>query len=367
VDAMKKGASGYLTKPFDYNDLLQQIDTCLEKKRQHREIRDLKDSVKDRYGFEHIVADSMVMETVLQQVRQAAETDSIVHIEGESGTGKELIAKSLHVASARRDGPFIGINCAAIPDSLIESELFGYEKGAFTGAIRSKKGFFAQAEKGSFFLDEISEMPLTMQSKLLRVLEERECYPLGASRPVKIDTRIIVASNKNLAEDVEKGNFRKDLYYRIHVIPLILPPLRERKEEIPVLAQHFFEKLCRTMNRRIRGISQAALQKMMLHDWPGNVRELENTMEYAVAMTTRDMITEDVVLQDQSSLLSSDATLKPLKKAKHDFEKNYITDLITITRGNVSQAAKLAGKYRADFYDLLRKYHLKPDDFREKE
>jgi two-component system response regulator GlrR len=367
VDAMKKGASSYITKPFDYNDLLRQIDTCLGKKRLCREIKDLKDNAKDRYSFEDIVVDSMVMKKVLKQVRQAAKTDSIVHIEGESGTGKELIAKALHAASHRRNGPFVGINCAAIPGNLIESELFGYEKGAFTGAVRSNKGFFAQAEKGSFFLDEISEMSLTMQSKLLRVLEERECYPLGSSRPVKLDTRIIVASNKNLADEVEKGNFRKDLYYRIHVIPLVLPPLRERKEEIPVLAQHFFEKLCQTMNRRIKGISQAALQKMMLHDWPGNVRELENTIEYAVAMTTRDVITEDLVLQDQLSVaLATANTLKPLKKAKHEFEKNYITELIAITRGNVSQAAKLAGKYRADFYDLLRKYHLKPDDFRGK-
>lgn len=364
VDAMKRGASGYLTKPFDYNELQEQIDICLKKNRLFKEIKVLRDKVKDRYGFENIIVNSEAMKAVLEQVRQAAETDSVVHIEGESGTGKELIAKSLHVASARREGPFVAINCAAIPENLIESELFGYERGAFTGAVRSKKGFFVQAEKGTFFLDEISEMPLTMQSKLLRVLEERECYPLGGSKAVKIDTRIIVASNKNLMAEVENGNFRKDLYYRIHVIPIVLPPLRERKEEIPILAEHFLKKFCREMQKDIQGIAQNAIRKMMMYDWPGNVREMENTIEYAVAMATKDVITEELVLQAQ---LPAGETLKPLKAAKDDFEKNYVMQLISLTKGNVSQAAKLAGKYRADFYDLLRKYNLKPNDFREKE
>lgn len=363
VDAMKKGSYSYLTKPFDYKELLEQIDKCLEKSRVLKEIKFLRTMAKEKYGFENVVGRSEKMKKVLEQVRQAAETDAVVHIEGESGTGKEVIAKTLHVASARRDGPFVAINCAAIPENLIESELFGYERGAFTGAVRSKKGFFAQADKGTFFLDEISEMSLTMQSKLLRVLEEREFYALGGSKIFKVDARIVVASNKDLAEEVEKGNFRKDLYYRIHVIPINIPPLRERKEDIPQLAEHFLKKFSQDMNKEIKGISQAAMQKMLMYSWPGNVRELENTMEYAAAMATKDVISEDLVLQAQPS---EENSLKPLKDAKDDFEKNYIIQLIELTKGNVSQAAKLAGKYRADFYELLRKYNLKAADFREK-
>ncbi len=362
VEAMKKGAYGYLTKPFDYNDLLVEIKDCIGKSKLSQEIKTLKNMVKERYGFKHIVYKSEKMKRVLEQVTHAGEVDSNVHIEGESGTGKELIAKTLHVASSRRDGPFVAINCAAIPENLLESELFGFERGAFTGAARGRKGLFALAHKGSFFLDEISEMPLSMQVKLLRVLEEREFYPLGGDKPIKVDVRIIVASNKNLEEEVEKGNFRKDLYYRIHVIPIKLPPLRERKEEIPLLARYFLKKISKKMNKKINALSPSVLQKLILYSWPGNVRELENTIECAIAMTTQNVITEDLVLQPQES---EPGQLIPLKSAKEDFEKNYLIQLIELTQGNVSQAAKLAGKYRADLYELLKKHDLNPADFRE--
>ncbi len=362
VEAMKKGAYGYLTKPFDYNDLLVEIKDCIGKSKLSQEIKTLKNMVKEKYGFKHIVYKSEKMKRVLEQVAHAGEVDSNVHIEGESGTGKELIAKTLHVASSRRDNPFVAINCAAIPENLLESELFGFERGAFTGAARGRKGLFAHAHKGSFFLDEISEMPLSMQVKLLRVLEEREFYPLGGDKPIKVDVRIIVASNKNLEEEVSKGNFRKDLYYRIHVIPIKLPPLRERKEEIPLLARYFLKKISKNMNKKITALSPSVLQKFILYSWPGNVRELENTIECAVAMTTQDVITEDLVLQPQES---ESGQLIPLKSAKEDFEKNYLIQLIELTQGNVSQAAKLAGKYRADLYELLKKHDLNPADFRE--
>jgi two-component system response regulator GlrR len=362
VEAMKKGAYGYLTKPFDYNDLLVEINDCMGKSRLSKEIKTLKNMVKEKYGFKHIVYKSEKMKRVLEQVTQAGEVDSNVHIEGESGTGKELIAKTLHVASSRKDGPFVAINCAAIPENLLESELFGYERGAFTGAARGRKGLFALAHKGSIFLDEISEMPLSMQVKLLRVLEEREFYPLGGEKSIKVDVRIIVASNRILEEEVSKGNFRKDLYYRIHVIPIKLPPLRERTEEIPHLARYFLKKISKRMNKKIKGLSPSVLQKLLLHPWPGNVRELENTIEFAVAMTTKDTITEDLVLQPQET---DSGPLIPLKSAKEDFEKNYLIQLIELTHGNVSQAAKLAGKYRADLYELLKKHDLNPADFRE--
>ena len=362
VEAMKKGAYSYLTKPFDDHELLLQINKCLEKTKLAREVKTLKNLVKERYGFENIVGKSGKMKKVIEQVAQAAKTDSIVDIEGESGTGKELIAKTLHVASDRKDGPFIAINCAAIPENLIESELFGYMKGAFTGAVRNKKGFFAQAQNGTLFLDEISEMQFSMQVKLLRVLEEREFFPLGSEKIEKVNTRIIVASNKNLEQEVRDGNFREDLYYRIHVIPIKLPTLKERKESIPLLAKHFLKKYSERTNKTgIKGFSKSSMQKLLKYEWPGNVRELENTIECAVALSTNDVITDDLILQTRKIKINR---LKPLKDAKEDFEKNYIVQLFEFTQGNVSNAAKLAGKYRADLYDLLKKYNLSPSDFR---
>lgn len=363
VEAMKKGASNYLTKPFDHQELLLQMDSALEKRRLSREVDTLRTICSNKFGFDNIIGNSAPMKRVLEQVAQAAETDSNVHIEGESGTGKELIAKSLHLASTRKKGPFVAINCAAIPETLLESELFGYKKGAFSGAFGDKKGLFTQAHNGSFFMDEISEMPLTMQSKLLRVLEEREFYPLGGNQTVKVDARIITASNKDLEAQVVQKLFREDLYYRIHVIQVKLPPLRERKEDIPLLARHFLKKCSLEMNKPMNGFNASALQKLLEHSWPGNVRELENAIESAVALALGEEIAEDLLLPKYDL---QTASIKPLKKAKDDFLKNYLVQLIEFTGGNVSQAAKLAGKYRADLYELLKKYKLDPASFRDK-
>ena len=363
VNAMKKGAYGYLTKPFEGHELLLQIDNCLEKKRLSREVKSLRQLVKKKYGFDNIIGKSEKMQKVFEQVTLAAETDSNVYIEGRSGTGKELIAKTLHVASNRKDGPFIAVNCAAIPDTLMESELFGYEKGAFTGANKDKKGLFAEASGGTFFLDEISEMSLSMQAKILRALEEKEFYPVGSRQTIKVDARIIAASNKNLEKEVEKGRFREDLFYRIHVIPIKLPPLQERKEDIPILSRHFLQKFSKEMGKDINGFSINAMQKLISYPWPGNIRELENTIECAVAMTKRNIITQDFILQSQES---NPEGLISFKDAKENFEKNYLIQLFELTRGNVSKAAKLAGKYRADVYELVKKYNLKLTDFRNK-
>lgn len=361
VEAMKRGAYGYLTKPFDNHELVMQINKCLEKNKLSTEAKALKNIVKKKFGFDDIIGRSEKMKKVLEEVVLAAETDSFVYIEGKSGTGKELIAKSLHLASSRRKAPFVAINCAAIPENLLESELFGHEKGSFTGAIRSKKGLLEQADKGTFFLDEISEMPLSMQAKLLRVLEEKEFYPLGGTKTIRINCKFIAASNKKLKEKIEKGEFREDLFYRIHVIPIKLPSLCERKEDIPVLAKHFLEKYAKTMKKNIKGFTPSAMQKLLLHPWPGNVRELENTIECAVTMVNQDMITEDLILKTHDL---KGTGFEPLKNAKECFEKNYLVQLLEITDGNISQAAKLAGKYRADLYELLKKYDLKPSDFR---
>jgi two-component system response regulator GlrR len=363
VEAMSRGAFSYLTKPFDYQELLLQTQKSLEKRKLTREIKRLRNIVEEKYGFDNLIGKSPKMKRMLMQVAQAAKTDSVVYISGESGTGKELIARNLHLAGARGDGPFVAINCAAIPENLLESELFGYQKGAFTDAHQNKRGLFTQAHGGTFFLDEISEMPMNMQAKLLRVLEEKAVHPIGSRTPLKVDARILAASNKNLEEEVKAGKFREDLFYRIHVIVIQLPPLRERKEDIPLLAGHFLGKYSKQADKKITGFSSSASQKLLRHHWPGNVRELENTIESAVAMADKNVITEDLILATQQF---ADEGLKFLKDAKKDFEKNYLIQLITLTKGNVTEAAKLAGKYRADFYELLKKYNLNPADFRKK-
>jgi len=361
VTAMRKGAYSYLTKPFDHNELLMQAKNCLEKTKLTLEIKTLREILKERYAFENIIGKSKQMEKVLELLTRAADSNGSVCIEGESGTGKELIARTLHLASARKDGPFVAINCAAIPETLMESELFGYEKGAFTGAFQNKGGLLLQAHKGTFLLDEISEMPLSMQAKLLRLMQEKEFFPLGGRKTIQVDTRFIATSNKDLEEEVKKGRLREDLFYRIHVIVIKLPPLRERKEDIPVLANYFLGKLSNAMNKKATKFSSASLQKLMLHDWPGNVRELQNTIESAIAMADNEIISEDLILPTQNIEQNN---LKPLKDAKEYFEKNYLIQLIELTQGNVAQAARLAGKYRADLYDLLKKYDIKPSNFR---
>ncbi len=363
VDAMKKGAYSYLTKPFDPRELLMQIEKALEKRRLTSEVRRLQGLIEEQYKFENIIAKSEKMRQILYQVSRIASTDSTVLIQGESGTGKELIARAIHLASQRRNGPFIAINCAALPETLLESELFGYERGAFTGAIRSTKGLFTQAHGGTVFLDEIGNMPMSIQAKMLRVLQDRQFYPLGSKRPVEVDVRVITATNMDLEREVREGRFREDLYYRIHVIPIRIPPLRERKEDIPALVNHFIKKFNQRMKKNVRGVSPKAMQKLMAHDWPGNVRELENTIEFAMAMTEHDIIHEDLILQTKGVIPEP---IKTLKEAREAFEREYLIHVLSMVNGNVSRAAEIAGRYRADFYALLRKYNIKPELFKKK-
>ena len=266
VEAMKRGAYTYLTKPFDPRELLLQIERALESCKLASENLRLKGLLKEKYDFTNIIAKSDKMQRVLEAVSRIAKADSTVYIHGESGTGKELIAKAIHLASERKDKPFVAINCAAIPETLLESELFGHEKGAFTGAVRSTRGLFTQAHEGTLFLDEIGDMPLTIQVKLLRALEERQFYPVGSERPVEVDVRVVVATKKDLVEEVKKGTFREDLFYRIHVIPLILPPLKDRTEDIPHLVDHLLKKICQQMKKELHGLAPKAMQKLMQHD-----------------------------------------------------------------------------------------------------
>lgn len=361
VEAMKRGAYNYLTKPFDPRELLLQIKNALRSQGLLLEIKRLKELLEERYDFKNIVAKSEKMQKVLEKVSLVAKTDSTVAVLGESGTGKELIARAIHFASERKDKPFVAVHSAAIPETLLESELFGHEKGAFTGAIRTSRGFFVQAHEGSIFLDEIGDMPLSIQAKILRVLQERQFYPLGTEKPVEVDVRVIVATNRNLEVEVKEGRFREDLFYRILVIPITIPPLRERREDIPALVDLFLKEFSQQMKKEVKGIAPAAMQKLMLHDWPGNIRELKNAIEYAITMTRHEVITEDLILQGKT--LSQDP-LTTLKEARDAFEKDYITRMLDITGGNISKAAKLAGKYRADFYHLLKKHNIRPENFK---
>jgi len=365
VDAIKRGAYNYLIKPFEPQELLFQIQTAIENRRLSSEVERLKGLLETQYSFSNIVARSNKMQKVLEAVSRIANTDSTVLLLGESGTGKDLIAKAIHLASDRKEKPFVPINCAAVPETLLESNLFGHEKGAFSGAIREAKGMFLKANKGTIFLDEIGDMPLTIQAKILRVLQERHFYPVGSEKLIEVDVRIIVATNKNLEEQVKQGLFREDLYYRIHVIPIHLPPLRERKEDIPLLAAHFLAQSSRLVRKEIRGLTPQAMQKLLLYDWPGNVRELENVIEYAAVMTDKELITDDLILETKGVV--SPGPIKPLKEARDGFEKSYLIYLLELAKGSVTEAAKLAGKYRADLYDLLRKHDLKPEDFKKQD
>ncbi len=362
VEAMKKGAFNFLNKPFDPQELLLQVEKAIENRRLVSEVRRLEGLLKEKYDFQNIVARSEKMQRVLELVSRVAVTDSTIYIFGETGTGKEVIAKAIHMASGRRDKPFVAINCAAIPETLLESELFGHEKGAFTDAKRSHDGLFAQSHRGTIFLDEIGDMSPTVQAKLLRVLQEKQFYPLGSGKPVDVDVRVIVATNKDLEAEVKNGSFREDLFYRIHIVPIHLPPLRERKEDIPLLTEYFLKEVSQRMKKEVKGISAMAMQKLMLYDWPGNVRELENTIEHAVAITQHDVISEEIVLPTKGLPVEP---LKPFKEAVEEFKRNYLVRLLAFTRGNVSKSAELAGKYRADLYNLIKKHNLKPEDFKD--
>lgn len=363
VEAMQRGAFGYLTKPFDDKELKATIDKALIQLRMTREIQRLKSLVKELYGLENVIARSPAMQRLFQQVAQIADSDATILLTGETGTGKEVLARVLHANSRRAKGQFVALNCAAISEALFESELFGHTRGAFTNAITAKRGLFQCANGGTLFLDEIAEMSLSMQVKLLRAVQEREVREVGADYSTKVDVRIITATNKDLSECVKAGTFRHDLYYRVSVVPLSIPPLRERKEDIPLLAQHFLKESAKRSNKDVRGFTPTAMHRLMVYPWPGNVRELENAIEKAVVMSRQDMVLPELL---PTIGVSSDLGLKPLTEAKEEFERTYLRNVLQMTGGNISRAAQFAGRYRADFYKMLKKYRLHPSMLKER-
>jgi two-component system, NtrC family, response regulator AtoC len=358
VEALKRGAYDYLTKPFDVDDILMLVQRALDKRALEREVLYLRSALAggtaDTGGlagsFERMVGRHPEMVRIYQLITQLASTPTTVLITGESGTGKELVARAIHARSERRGQPFVAVNVAAIPDALVESELFGHEKGAFTGAHAKKLGRFELAHGGTVFLDEIGTLRVDLQAKLLRVLQEREIERLGGIRPIPVDVRILAATNVNLRAAVRARAFREDLYYRLNVVPIHVPPLRERREDIPALVEYFIRKIARECNRDVRGVSAGALEVLTRYDWPGNVRELENVLHRAVVLTRSPVIhlqdvPLDVAMPETGSRLGED-TGPPLREAMEQFERQYILRVLEGTGWNVSRAARRLGVHR---------------------
>jgi two-component system, NtrC family, response regulator AtoC len=365
VEAMHAGAFHYVTKPFRTDEILIQVTRALEQHSLQSEVERLRQQVRSRHGFDNIIGQSPRMRDIFELVAHVSDLAVNVLIVGESGTGKEMIARAIHQKSARAERSFIPINCAAIPETLLESELFGYVRGAFTDARKDRRGLFQAASGGVLFLDEISEIPLSLQAKLLRVIEDKEVRPLGANQGEKVDARLVSACNRDPELLVQEGRFRQDLYYRLNVIRIDLPPLRERAEDIPVLVEHFMRKFSDQVQRRLDGIEPEALAALMNYHWPGNVRELEHTIERAVLLGKEVRIG----LQDfPPSLVARNNNVLPLTDAVaraytlRDLEKEYIMRVMEIVHGNKTEAAKTLGVDRTTLYRKLEEYKVKVKD-----
>ncbi len=358
VSATSQGAFGFLTKPFDSQELLSLITKALALN--SHSLPNQKTNEQDLWR-QDIITQSVIMENLLAEVERVAQSDVSVYIQGESGTGKELIAQALHKASQRSDKEFVAVNCSAIPEELLESELFGHRKGAFSGATESRQGLFEVADGGSLFLDEIGDMSPAFQVKLLRALQEGEIRPVGANKTISVDVRIISASHRDLQQLVSEELFRMDLYYRLNVVTLILPRLADRVEDIPILAHHFIANNQSTQSPIAKGLSNEALERLASYQWPGNVRQLKNIIEHICTFSTTPLIpvslVENALQEKQTSLLS-------FNDAKKNFERNYLIKLLQLANGNVTEAARLAKRNRTEFYRLLDRHALKAAQFK---
>ncbi len=375
VEAMKAGAVDYLPKPFTPDQVTMVVKKALDARNLILENLYLRNELQTKYRFENIIGSSKKMQEIYRLIAKVAPTHSTVLITGESGTGKELIARAVHFNSLRKDRPFVPVDCAVLSENLLESELFGHVKGSFTGAIVTKPGLFEVADGGTLFLDEIGNISLTTQSKLLRVIQEREFTPVGGTRLKKVDVRILAATNKDLPEKIKEGTFREDLFYRLNIVPIHLPPLRERPEDIPLLAQHFLEKYCRELGKKFKALSPAAVELLVRHSWPGNVRELENTMERVAVMTDEEVILPKhfpLPLQENPQGICFEVPktsdeLREMKKhlrdkAVEDIEKLFVLAALARNEWNVTRSAKDVGMLRPNFQALMRKHNIKSSE-----
>jgi DNA-binding NtrC family response regulator len=369
VEAMKSGAFNYLVKPINYDEMGLVVDKAIQHHKLLTELLDLRKQLDEKYELGSMVGQSRKMQKVYEMVRVVADSDATVLIRGETGTGKELIARAIHRHSTRHKKNFVSLNCAAIPSTLLEAELFGYEKGAFTGAVTQKPGKFERADEGTLFLDEIGEIPPEMQVKLLRTLQEGEFDRMGGTKTLKVDVRIIATTNRDLEKAMRDGGFRSDLFYRLNVIPIMLPPLRERKEDIPLLVNHFIDKFSKKNNKEIKSISPSALSSLMQYHWPGNVRELENVIERTVVLTAKDRISDvEVPISGTNGhfleISGNDMSFRSSKKKViESFEIYYLTEAMKHNKGNISAAAKKAGLDYKNFHSKLKKYNIKKRQF----
>lgn len=363
VEAMKYGASDYLTKPVKKDELIRVVERVLREAGLRREVSRLRKEVHKEYSFHHILGKSKPMQAVFDLIKRVADSPTNILITGESGTGKELVAKAIHYNSDRKEAPFVPVNCAAIPEQLLESELFGHMRGSFTDARMDKRGLFEEAQKGTLFLDEISELPIMLQAKLLRAIQEKEIRRVGATKPISVDVRIIAATNLNLAEEAKAKRFRDDLYYRLNVIELKLPPLRDRREDIVLLVEGFLKRCGEVRGKEVKGVSEASLAMLMDYTWPGNVRELENVIERAVTLSRGEKVTPDDLPPavqgargDRRVLDEAVEKTLPL----HEIEKEYIKKILDKTGGNKYQAAQALGIDRKTLYRKLAEIEGKP-------
>jgi two-component system, NtrC family, response regulator GlrR len=358
ITATNRGVFSFLTKPFDGKSLLTQVTRAL---RVSGVSGNEETEASNHLWRKEIITRSPAMEDLLVQARLVAQTDSSVLIYGESGTGKELLAHAIHQASPRKNKAFIPVNCGAIPESLLESELFGHSKGAFTGAIRNYGGLLQAGHGGTLFLDEVGDMPLVLQVKLLRVLQEKQVRPVGSTQTVPVDVRIISATHQNLEQEMSRGNFREDLYYRLNVVTLEIPNLATRREDIPLLAMHFLVRLAEKNIKKVHGFAPDALEMLVSAPWPGNVRQLLNVVEQTLTLSTTPIIPALLV---QKALRDRSGDIQSFADAKRRFEQDYLVQLLQITNGNVSRAARMAKRNRTEFYKLLHRHHIAPALFK---
>ena len=369
VAAMKSGAFNYLVKPINYDEMGLVVDKAIQHHKVLIELQDLRKQLNEKHEIDDMIGQSSQMQKVYEMVRVVADSDATVLIRGETGTGKELIARAIHRSGARQKMNFVSFNCAAIPATLLEAELFGYEKGAFTGAVTQKPGKFERADGGTLFLDEIGDIAPEIQVKLLRALQEGEFDRMGGVKTLKVNVRIIASTNKDLEKAMQEGSFRSDLFYRLNVIPIVLPPLRKRKDDIPLLVNHFIRKYSKKNNKEIKSISPSALSSLMQYHWPGNVRELENVMERTIVVTSKDRIDEvEISLSGNNGsfmqISGNDTSFKNSKqKVIESFEIYYLTEAMKHNNGNISAAAKKAGLDYKNFHSKLKKYDIRKRQF----